>query len=183
MVPLARSLDFVKEKLENIDKSKISRIVTILEYNSVPDPKKMVQSGIVNSEIVLENILDAYESLSLKYIESLQLLINALKYKETKDFLLKNEVCIMIRAVCSNKLEKFEVFYENNVSISLQEICWYSVENSLFSTEKIKAFCDDENKTVAETQDIVSQAIGKMNKIAKEIQNTEHFMKTLPFVI
>ena len=180
MIPAAKAIELVKEKLENLERIQIMRTISIIEFKSVQDPKKISVIGLIDSEMVLELMVDAVEGQKSKYLDGLQFIINTIKYKEPKDSVMKFEVSMIIRAIFPLEVQKFEKYYEDIQSLPLPELCLYCVENSLFSLVDISSYYTDEDKTVTEVQALVNDSMEELLHIANELDSNEQFMKTIP---
>ena len=179
MIPIFKATELVKEKLEKIDKTQILRTISILEYKAIQDPKKISIHGLIDGEYVIELIIEVYESLKSNYLDGLQFIINIIRYKEAKDELLKYEISIVMRAICPLKVADFEAHYEYANFLSIQEMCCYCIDNSLFSLNDIKAFYTDEFISESDAENLINNSIEELFSIINEIEATNEYMKTL----
>lgn len=180
LVSLSAAVDLVRNKLEDIEISSVHKIIALIEAKSVAHPKKINFSETIDSEIVLELILEVFESLDLKYVEAFQYLVNVIKFNEYKDYCMKYEISMLIRALCPGKLEKFELEYDNKVNINLHEVCIYCIDNQLFLYDDIKLFYQDQPEIISNMQAEIDKSIENLLEIIKDIDKTEYFMKTIP---
>lgn len=180
MVPLSRANELIKDQLEKLDKQLMLKVISITEYKSLPDPKRFNLTGIVDGETVLENIIENFETLKFKYLEGVEFLLNTIKFNEPKDEILKNEISMVIRVVCPQELESFEVFFDDSETISLEQLCFFIVDKKMFSINSLNGVIKDEGKDVHEVESMIRENSEEMYKIVTEMENVEKMMRTLP---
>ena len=179
-VPLARANELIKDQLEKVDKQLMLKVISITENKSVPDPKRFNLTGIVDGETVLENIVESFESLKFKYLDGVEFILNTIKFNEPKDEILKNEISMVIRVICPQELESFEVFFDDFEAISLEQLCFFTVDKKMFSISSVNDVIKDEGKDLREVESMIKENSEEMNKIIAEMENVEKMMRTLP---
>ncbi|CAG9329241.1 unnamed protein product [Blepharisma stoltei] len=103
-LPTIRAVECIKEKMENFaDKKMIAQIVSIVEKASIPDPKRINQGGLIESELVLKLIIDTYEEYQIRAQEGVIQALKSIKYDEDLSGISKAEFLILIRNISPQK--------------------------------------------------------------------------------
>lgn len=104
MIPKIRALEFVSTKMENIlDKPTFNKLLSTVEHMSIPDPKKINISGLVDTEATLELFVDAYEEHQQKINQGLYILVESTRYNEDNSVLPIKEFLILARIISAHK--------------------------------------------------------------------------------
>ncbi|CAG9333710.1 unnamed protein product [Blepharisma stoltei] len=149
MIPKIRAIEFLNTKLEHIiDKQSHSRISATIEYLSVPDPKKINISGLVETEAVLEIFIEAHEDYQKRINQGLYLLVEATRYNEDKAHLPFEEFLIYARTISPQKyylarddIRKWiENFKDDEETSQLEEIFGKCVEKNLLCIGDVHNF-------------------------------------------
>lgn len=179
LVPTTRACELVKSQLDPIDKQIMLKVSSQIEFKSIPDPKRFNVGGLVDGETALETIIEGYESIKFKYINGVEFLINALKYNEPKDLIIKTEISMFIRIFYPNELEAFEVTFDDCEHISLGMLCSFAVDRKLFELHEVQSFVPDQGQDFDDVDRMFKESIDEMKEIIADFNNLETFMNTL----
>lgn len=151
--PIIRAYECVKEKLNFLEKSDYTLIMTEVESKLKPDPKK-INSGLIELEVFLNIIIEHYENYQNQIIEGIQLIYNNISNGE--DGTVSKELLTLVIRVLnkaknhiqddteieSHKYKQFLSSFQTE-TMSLEDLVIRSIENNLFSLSEVKAFCNN----------------------------------------
>lgn len=130
LIPTSRALDCIKEKTE-IQKKTLS-LISLVEKNTEPDPKKFNKCGMIELELFLSFMLEAFEETVLKIIENIEILIGSIKFAEDQSAISQLEAKMIIGKFCQDRPEEFP---DNELLI--EDFCMYCVRKMIL-VEDIK---------------------------------------------
>jgi hypothetical protein len=104
MIPTIRALECVREATGNfMSPGGVQRLLIGLDKFSVPDPKRINPSGIIEQELVLEVILDAYEEFQGYIRRNLTGLADCFTATSDTKVLHKSGLAMIMRYISSSK--------------------------------------------------------------------------------
>jgi hypothetical protein len=136
MYPSLRAYECLKEKLEPVlERSVIQRLASVIENNSVPDPKRINKSGLVELELFLEYVLEAYEEYQEGLYEGLELAICTIYYDTQPKQITKTDACFLVRNISPQKYSKFVKEIEDESQDD------YKSEDEYITMKRFRTFC------------------------------------------
>lgn len=162
LMPLARALECVKDKLNSIDRSLINKTVSVIEKKSIVDPKKINGLGVIENEFVLEKLTEIFEDIKYHSMQGVSLIVNALKHNEDKEHILKYEALVIFKTFCPAKVDEIEVLYGEKDSIHITDFCKFCMEKLYLNIEDILAACPDDKKTQENLKDSIGESISNL---------------------
>ncbi|OMJ78749.1 hypothetical protein SteCoe_21360 [Stentor coeruleus] len=103
-IPAIRAIDCTKELLSAyFDNSKIQNIISTIEKNSHPDPKKINKFGIVDLEFLQELLLLEFDSYNHTILSHLNKIVTPFSLVSKKDKIHKLDCMMLIRYLCPVK--------------------------------------------------------------------------------
>ena len=194
MFPLSRGIECIREKLELIvSPNTLAVVLNDLQIHSENDSKGLNPAGLIELEIVLETIVEHYES----YQESIENGIDTLlKALGCEDFIESYDFLIAIRHISFDRLEFSDVEniaeitkkvnfsqlvkeIENTQKILKKELLSKCIENNLLKIEDVQNFCQPEKISTLKILEDINSNKEIYESIAKEIDNNGKKIRTL----
>lgn len=160
MIPVIRVNECMKEKLEHYnDRSLMQEIFREIEKCSQPDPKKINAGGVIELELIMETVLDKYESYCQSFIKGVSICFKALGY-ESIGIVSWIDIQIVFRF--------FGKAYKEFVKdVGVDEFIVYCIKaNVCHEDEVLKAF-EDTEETFSSVFDYIKVAINQSHFVAK----------------
>lgn len=174
LLPTVRALDFLHNKMEyKFDKEILAKMLAKIEQISVPDPNK-INISLIEMDYFLEVIIESFEEYQYKIDQGLFILIEAIKYDEEKEILLKSELNMLIRNVSPHKIKEID---ENTdeVAIDVGSIYKKCVEKNLLSTNDIKLFYkNDPNLSYENVLKFIEETKDKLYEIVEKVDQADN---------
>lgn len=168
MLPLVRATECLREYMECIDKHSITKAISYIEKAAVADPRKINPLGLVENELVLEILVENYESNKLQVIKGVELLLNSIKYNEPKDSVTKYEASLLFRSISPSKFDDLDQCFIDKDEISIEDFCETCIAKLALSTYDIFNTLPDRQISVEETETIVNGSIEEYRQICND---------------
>ncbi|CAG9324781.1 unnamed protein product [Blepharisma stoltei] len=185
MIPKSRATEFLNTKMEGIiDKQTHSRLSVTIEQLTVPDPKKINTSGLVEIEAVLELFVEVHEEYQNKINQGLYMLVEAVRFNEDKTHLPFAEFLILARIISPSKYQSskddikkwIDNFKDDEEINQLEEIFGKCVEKNLLSIGDVNSFYSPKEELNSEnvlremnsSKEIIMDIISKMRDTSEK---------------
>lgn len=140
MYPSLRAYECLKEKLEPVlERSVIQRLASMIENISVPDPKRINKSGLVEIELFLEYVMEAYEEYQDGIYEGLELAICTIYYDTEPKYITKTDAYFLVRNISPQKYSKIFGEIENESQLFYKDES--SGEDEYISMKRFRTLC------------------------------------------
>ena len=170
MFPAGRAVECIKEKLYNFDRNIVSMVIHKIERIKINDPKKINATGLVEGEVVLETMAEVFENMREHVLKGVELIINALKYSESKDTVEKLEALMVFRIFCPGKVEEIEQVFLGKDCLLAGEFFEFCLEKCCLSINWIFSTFPDEKYSVAEVLGVLKPGIESLRMALNEIK-------------
>ncbi|OMJ68044.1 hypothetical protein SteCoe_34619 [Stentor coeruleus] len=181
LMPLARALECVKDKLSSIDRSLINKTVSVIEKKSIVDPRKINGMGVIENEFVLEKLTEIFEDFKYNSMQGVSLIVNALKHNEDKEHVLKYEALIIFKTFCATKVDEIEGLYGEKESIHITDFCKFCMEKLYLNIQDILAACPDDKKVQEKLKDSIGESISNLFDELEVIKNSSKQISLGPY--
>lgn len=150
-IPAIRAVECSKELLgKYVDSGTISAVITRIEANSHPDPKKINKFGIIDQDYLIEMLLIELDSHYSALLKPIWTVIEALYSSKNLSKLYKYDFILMIRFISPEKFNSFQnlpenlnkllKIEENSDTIPIQKAIDFCLQSNLLSPKDFEAF-------------------------------------------
>ena len=132
-IPAIRAIECSRDLLSlYFDNQKVAAIVSVVEKNSHPDPKKINKFGIVDLEYLQEFLLTEYDNYNKKVLEELKLILSPFWVEDKEKLLMKSDAIMLIRSICP---DKFNLIVNNKQPLEAFDSIWGSEKFEVYIPE------------------------------------------------
>lgn len=188
-IPAIRAIDCTKELLSSyFDNSKIQTIISTIEKNSHPDPKKINKFGIVDLEFLQELLLLEYDNYNHTILSHLNKIVIPFSIISQKNKIHKLDCMMLIRHLCpvkffsllSNKpsIETFSLLTNHDskkVTISIKRFYDLCFGHRLLYPGEIEIMLEDRITETQAQEIILYQSSMHMTNLKFILANKERY--------
>lgn len=162
LIPVSRAHELLKEKLELQKKG--SQLACLIDENTILDPKKFNKCGMIEQELFISFIMQAYEEVVLKILENVEVAINSIKFAEDQSTLSNLEAKMILRKFSQDKLEELP-----HNELFIEDFCSFCVKKNIF-IEDVKCTLQSPVGPAHEVLISVQRVVDELRKKVKSVK-------------
>ncbi|CAG9328684.1 unnamed protein product [Blepharisma stoltei] len=168
MIPTIRATECIREKFNDlVSQNQIQRIISLVEKQSQPDPKKVNKNGVIDQDILLDIMLSEYEKYEAGIVSALNVVFDGFSIISKVVYINKLDLVLITRYISPHKFSLLVSKDENNKEIftpAFISLCQNDdeEEEDEIHIEKVINFCIE--KAICSPADLENYLGGEVTK-------------------